>query len=69
MRPAWFLLDRQPGLPDDWTRVFVGEVDVFAAVHGLNPRTVRNFLNGKPGIKLAGRWLSTGRLCWSQLPT
>jgi hypothetical protein len=65
-RPAWVLLDRQPGLADAWTHVYVGESDVFAAIHGLNPRTVRNFLNGKPGATLAGRWSISTRLPWPQ---
>ena len=65
-RPAWVLLDRQSGLADAWTHVYVGESDVFAAIHGLNPRTVRNFLNGKPGTKLANRWQITTRLPWSE---
>ena len=55
-RPAWVLIDRQAGLADSSTQVHVGEADLFAAIHGLNPRTVRNFLNGKPGTRLAGRW-------------
>ena len=65
-RPAWVLLDRQSGLADAWTHVYVGESDVFAAIHGLNPRTVRNFLNSKPGTKLAGRWSIANRLPWPQ---
>lgn len=65
-RPAWVLLDRQSGLADAWTHVYVGESDVFAAIHGLNPRTVRNFLNGKPGTKLANRWQITTRLPWPE---
>jgi hypothetical protein len=61
-RPAWVLIDRQPGLADSSTQIHVGEADVFAAIHGLNPRTVRNFLNGKPGTRLAGRWQLKERL-------
>lgn len=64
-RPAWVLIDRQPGLADSSTQIYVGESDVFAAIHGLNPRTVRNFLNGKPGTRLAGRWQLKERLPFS----
>lgn len=55
-RPAWVLSDRQPGEADASTQIHVGEIEMFAAIHGLNPRTVRNFLNGKAGSVLAGRW-------------
>lgn len=64
-RPAWVLIDRQPGLADSSTQIYVGESDLFAAIHGLNPRTVRNFLNGKPGTRLAGRWQLKERLPFS----
>ena len=64
-RPSWVLIDRQPGLADSSTQIHVGESDLFAAIHGLNPRTVRNFLNGKPGTRLAGRWQLKERLPFS----
>jgi hypothetical protein len=55
-KPAWVLSDNQPGEADATTQIHVGEIEMFAAIHGLNPRTVRNFLNGKAGSVLAGRW-------------
>ena len=61
-RPSWILSDKQAGQAESSTQIFVGEVDVFAAIHGLNPRTVRNFLNGNPRSTLAGRWKVKQRL-------